>query len=178
MSEANNRDKRYKMLKSAWNQGIIKSFKDILEIVPYYVVATNANLNIKKFLNQMEDIASFEMAELSRMADIMELGFREFSVFMARDLCAMKKESLDPDPEYRFIKVKWENGLIARIKDIFDLVPGRQIFADLEITPLKFKEIMLVPSIITLRQIRTLATLSGISFEELVDFVAHEITEG
>jgi len=71
------KDKRYKVVKTMLDKGILIEFRQILEVVPKTVIARELRTNNNRMTRLLSDVRSFSLDELYRISRAMTIDFRK-----------------------------------------------------------------------------------------------------
>jgi len=66
-------NKKFEKAKDLFDNGLIKEFKDLFDVVPYTVVAKKINTNHARFKAKLENPISLKLYELKQIADILNI---------------------------------------------------------------------------------------------------------
>jgi len=67
------KDKRYKTLKNQIEGGFIRTFNEIIDVVPKTRLARDLKIHNQKFDLMLEDVTLFDLVQLYRLADLIEV---------------------------------------------------------------------------------------------------------
>jgi hypothetical protein len=93
------KDRRYITVKNLITAGYINSFREIFDTIPKSVVARDLRMNNARFTRLINDVGSFRLEELFRLAVFLELeGFTIIKLVMQQfelDKKSKKKSQRD-----------------------------------------------------------------------------------
>ena len=84
------KDRRYTTVKNLITAGYVKSFSDIFDTIPKSVVARDLGMNNARFTKLMNDVTSFKIGELYRLARFLEVDGLIVINLVVKDLAEKK----------------------------------------------------------------------------------------
>jgi len=73
MSPSDAVNKKFEKAKLLFDQGLIKEFKELFDVVPYTLVAKMLNTNNARFKSKLEEPTSLKLIELKELAILLNI---------------------------------------------------------------------------------------------------------
>lgn len=73
MSADDTTNKKFEKAKLLFDQGLIKEFKELFDVVPYSVVARKLNTNNVRFKAKLEEPMTLKLIELDEIATLLNI---------------------------------------------------------------------------------------------------------
>jgi len=79
-------DQRYKHVRSIWAAGDLKSFREILTIIPKSIVSKDLGLNYERFLQKINKLDLLSFRDVERLSKLTNIDFKSLAGLVIDDI--------------------------------------------------------------------------------------------
>jgi len=118
------RDARYKLVRFRFNEGKIKQFSDIIDLVPKSIIADDLGKKKERFTQLIEHPEEFTVKELTLIGRFCALTLPEMFQTIEEACRSFQTKSLKgKDDRYQDVRDMFNTGDIKTLKDVFEFIP-------------------------------------------------------
>jgi hypothetical protein len=158
------RDPRYNLIRPKYKRDEIRLFSDIFQTLPRSLVAKDLGKEKGRFNELVDNPNEFTWLELKKFSSNCEMSISEFCLLIEKEHPNDKPRAF----KYKDVKMIFEEGKLRRLEDIFDYVTRSTVAKDLGKKRDTLHRIIENADRFSLRDIRSLAELSGLTLAEIL----------